>query len=40
VTELGRHIFPLFDLGMGWIIPSIIGLIAGLVITAVKKKAA
>ena len=29
---------PLFDLGMGWIVPAIAGLILGLVLRAVKKK--
>jgi len=30
---------PIFDLGMGWVIPMITGLIIGLVISAVTKPA-
>ena len=37
MTELGQKIFPFFDLGLGWVVPSLIGLVIGLVITAVKK---
>ena len=37
MTELGSKIFPFFDLGLGWVVPAIIGVVIGLVITAVKK---
>lgn len=43
LTEIGRSIFPFFDIGCGWVVPSLIGLVIGLVMTAVhknKKKAA
>jgi len=33
MTELGRSIFPLFDLGLGWVVPALIGLVIGLVLT-------
>lgn len=42
MTEIGRSIFPFFDLGLGWVVPALIGLVIGLVLTAVnrgKKKA-
>ena len=38
MTALGQRIFPFFDLGLGWILPSFIGLIIGLLITATKKE--
>ncbi len=31
MTALGSKIFPLFDLGLGWIVPSLIGLALGIV---------
>ena len=37
MTALGQKIFPFFDLGLGWVVPAVIGLVIGLVITAVKK---
>ena len=37
LTELGRSIFPLFDLGLGWVVPSLIGLVIGLVLTVAKR---
>ena len=37
MTELGARIFPLFGAGLGWIVPSLIGLIAGLVLTKTRK---
>lgn len=43
MTEIGRSIFPFFDRGLGWVVPALIGLVIGLVLTAVnrgKKKAA
>ena len=33
LTELGRRIFPFFDLGLGWVVPALIGLVIGLVLT-------
>ena len=33
MTELGRRIFPFFDLGLGWVVPALIGLVIGLVLT-------
>ena len=43
MTELGRSIFPFFDLGLGWVVPALIGLVIGLAFTLInrgKKKAA
>lgn len=37
LTAVGARIFPLFDLGLGWIVPAIAGLIIGLAITYSKK---
>ena len=37
MTELGSRIFPLFSLGLGWVVPALIGLVIGLVLTAVKR---
>ena len=36
VNTLGGKIFPFFDLGLGWVVPSIIGLVIGLILTKVK----
>lgn len=36
VTEFGRTVLPWFDLNLGWVVPSIIGLILGLILR--KKK--
>lgn len=38
MTELGAKIFPLFNHGLGWVIPSILGLVIGLIITKAKNK--
>ncbi len=38
ITEFASKVFPLFDMGLGWIVPSIIGLVIGLVITFAKQK--
>ncbi|NLY87485.1 MAG: branched-chain amino acid transport system II carrier protein [Clostridiales bacterium] len=38
LTAFASKIFPFFDLGLGWIVPSLIGLAVGLVITTIKKK--
>lgn len=35
ILAVGKYI-PLFDLGMGWIVPAIVGLVVGLVIRAIK----
>ncbi|MER2056149.1 MAG: branched-chain amino acid transport system II carrier protein, partial [Clostridia bacterium] len=37
LTALGQKIFPFFDLGLGWVVPALIGLVIGLVLTAVNK---
>lgn len=37
VTEFMNSHLPLFDKGLGWLIPAVVGLIIGLIITAVKK---
>jgi len=37
MTELGRSIFPLFDLGLGWVVPALIGLVIGLVLTVAMR---
>ena len=39
ITDLGRKIFPLFDLNLGWLVPSLIGFIIGLIIILIKTKA-
>lgn len=33
MTELGRRIFPFFDHSLGWVVPALIGLVIGLVLT-------
>lgn len=38
MTEFAGKVFPFFDLGMGWVVPSLIGLVIGLAMTAFKKK--
>ena len=38
VNTLGGKIFPFFDLGLGWVVPSVIGLVIGLIVTKVKGK--
>ena len=38
IADLGRKILPFFDLGLGWIVPALIGLIIGLVLR--KKRSA
>ena len=38
-TSVAGKVFPFFDLGLGWIVPSLIGLVIGLVITKVKSEA-
>ena len=40
MNALGAKIFPLFELGLGWIVPSIIGQAIGLILTKVKKEKA
>jgi len=37
VTAFGSKIFPLFDLGLGWVVPAAIGLVLGLIIRFSKK---
>ena len=37
MTEFAGRIFPFFDLGLGWIVPSLIGLIIGLILYKIKK---
>ena len=37
LTELGRSIFPFFDLGLGWVVPSLIGLVIGLMLTVIMR---
>ena len=37
IAEIGRKILPFFDLGLGWLVPALIGLIIGLIL---RKKAA
>lgn len=38
LTGFAGKIFPLYDLGLGWTIPAIIGLVIGLVIYFAKRK--
>jgi LIVCS family branched-chain amino acid:cation transporter len=37
MTELGRSIFPFFDLGLGWVVPALIGLVIGLAFTMISR---
>lgn len=37
-VRFASSVLPLFGLGLGWIVPSIVGLIVGLIIKAVRKK--
>jgi LIVCS family branched-chain amino acid:cation transporter len=37
VAELGSKIFPFYDLGLGWVVPALIGLVIGLVLTVVMR---
>ena len=37
LVNLVNTYLPFFRLGMGWIIPAVVGLVVGLVIRAVKK---
>lgn len=36
VAALGSKLFPFFDLGLGWVVPSIIGFVLGLVFTKAR----
>lgn len=36
IAGLGAKIFPFFDLGLGWVVPSLIGLVIGLVMAKAK----
>ena len=38
LVELGRKIFPWFDLNLGWVVPAVIGFIIGVVIHLCKKR--
>lgn len=40
LTALGQKIFPFFDLGLGWIVPALIGLVIGLVLTVANRNKA
>lgn len=35
-NQIGTRIFPFFNYGLGWIVPSLIGLVIGLVLTKIK----
>ena len=37
MTELGRSIFPFFDIGLGWVVPALTGLVIGLVLTVAMR---
>lgn len=37
IIEVYKNTLPFFDMGMGWIVPSIIGLIIGVIISFIKK---
>lgn len=37
LTEIGSRLFPFFDLGLGWVVPSVIGCIIGLVLKKIKN---
>ena len=36
VATLGSKVFPFFDLGLGWVVPSLVGLVLGLVFSKVR----
>ena len=36
-AELGSKIFPFYDLGLGWVVPALAGLVIGLVLTIALK---
>ena len=38
IIEIYRNTLPFFDIGMGWIVPAVIGVIIGTVITFITKK--
>ncbi|MBE5968719.1 MAG: branched-chain amino acid transport system II carrier protein [Lachnospiraceae bacterium] len=38
LTGFAGKVFPLYDLGLGWTVPAIIGLVVGLIIYFVRKK--
>ena len=38
MTFIGQKIFPFFDLGLGWVVPALIGLVVGIILTATKGK--
>ena len=40
LTALGQKIFPFFDLGLGWVVPALIGLVIGLVLTVANRNKA
>jgi LIVCS family branched-chain amino acid:cation transporter len=37
VTAFAGRIFPFFDLGLGWVVPAVIGLVIGLILTAANR---
>ena len=37
VAELGSKIFPFYDLGLGWVVPALIGLVIGAVLAMINK---
>ena len=37
MTALGQKIFPFFDIGLGWVVPALIGLVIGLVLTVANR---
>jgi len=37
LAEIGSRLFPFFDLGLGWVVPSVIGCIIGLVLKKIKN---
>ena len=40
MTALGQKIFPFFGLGLGWVVPALIGLVIGLVLTVANRNKA
>ena len=36
-TDFAAKVFPLFDLSLGWVVPSIIGFVIGLVVSKLRK---
>lgn len=38
MTAIGQRLFPLFDIGLGWVVPALIGLLVGIVLSITKGR--